>query len=123
MGIKLNLHKIKMSNKVIKTEFYKQIIHLLHSARNKVVQTVNSTMVTVYYEIGRMIVEQEQQGNDRAEYGKQLLKELSGILTEEFGKGFSVTNIQQMRNFYLAYRKQQTLSVKSDKGKIELRFH
>ncbi|MFK7799284.1 MAG: YhcG family protein [Aureispira sp.] len=108
-----------MSNNIINTGFYKQIIHLLHSARNKVVQTVNSTMVTVYYEIGRMIVEQEQQGNDRAKYGKQLLKELSGILTEEFGKGFSVTNIQQMRNFYLAYRKQQTLSVKSDKGEID----
>ena len=57
-----------------------------------------------------MIVEEVQNGKERAEYGKQILKELSDVLTKEFGKGFSVTNIQQMRSFYLAYEKQQTLS-------------
>src|SRR5690606_4698489 len=54
-----------------------------------------------------------QNGRGRAEYGQSLLQNLSKVLTTEFGKGFSVTNIQQMRNFYLVYQKQQTVSVKS----------
>ena len=60
-------------------------------------------------------MEEEQQGKERAEYGKELLKGLSKLLIKEFGKGFSVTNLQQIRNFYLIYQKQQTLSVKSEK--------
>ena len=72
-------------------------------------------MVITYFEIGKMIVEEEQKGKERAEYGQQLTRELSQKLSTEFGKGFSVTNIQQMRNFYLIYQKQQTLSVNSEK--------
>jgi len=67
-------------------------------------------MVNTYFEIGRMIVEEEQAGRDRAGYGMQLLSELSGKLASEFGKGFSVTNLKQMRSFYLIYSKGQTLS-------------
>ncbi|MEM9888580.1 MAG: PDDEXK nuclease domain-containing protein, partial [Bacteroidota bacterium] len=89
------------------------VVQLLHTAKRESVQAVNETMVFVYFEVGRMIVEQEQEGNDRAKYGSELLRHLSEVLTEEFGKGFSVSNIQQMRNFYLAYRNQQTLSVNS----------
>lgn len=92
--------------------FYSKIIALLKQARGKVVKAVNSTMVTSYFEIGKMIVEQEQGGKKRADYGKHLLAELSNRLTEEFGKGFSVTNLQQMKVFYLTYRKQQTVSAK-----------
>jgi predicted nuclease of restriction endonuclease-like (RecB) superfamily len=71
-------------------------------------------MVETYFEIGRLIVEEEQNGSERAEYGKQILIELSNKLTKEFGLGFSVTNLQQMKNFYNIYGKQQTLSAKSD---------
>ncbi len=99
--------------KHINTEFYNKIAELLKNARQKVVQTVNQTMVYTYFEIGKMIVEEEQKGKERADYGKKLLKGLSGKLTNEFGKGFSVTNLQQMKNFYLVYGKQQTLSAKS----------
>lgn len=63
-----------------------------------------------YFEIGRMIVEEEQEGKERADYGKQILKELSDVLTEEFGKGFSVDNLENMRRFYLVYGKSETLS-------------
>jgi len=98
----------------LNTNFFSQIVDLLQTARNNVVHTINQTMVTTYFEIGRKIVEEEQNGKDRAEYGKRLLKDLSKVLTSEFGKGFSVTNIQQMRSFYLSYQKQQTLSVKSE---------
>jgi predicted nuclease of restriction endonuclease-like (RecB) superfamily len=100
----------------INTAFYNQIIDLLQAARNSVVLAVNQTMVLTYFKIGERIVKEEQNGKDRAEYGKSLLLGLSNVLTKEFGKGFSVTNIQQMRNFYLAYEKQQTLSVKSKKA-------
>ena len=103
-----------MTNKLENTDFFKQAIKLLHSARQQVVKQVNLTMVQTYFEIGRMIVEEEQEGKDRAEYGKHLLTGLSEALTDEFGKGFSVTNIQQMRNFYLTYQKQQTLSANSE---------
>ncbi len=69
-------------------------------------------MITAYWNIGRIIVEHEQENNERATYGKQTLKELSKVLTEEFGKGFSVSNLQFMRRFYQTYQIQQTLSVK-----------
>jgi predicted nuclease of restriction endonuclease-like (RecB) superfamily len=83
-----------------------EIAALLNDARNSVIQAVNHTMVLTYFEIGRIIVEEEQNGNERAEYGTQLLTVLSQNLTIEFGKGFSVTNLKQMRQFYLAYSKQ-----------------
>jgi len=105
-----------MTNKPSNTKFFSQIVDLLQSARNNIMRTINQTMVTTYFEIGRKIVEEEQNGKDRAEYGKSLLIDLSKVLTKEFGKGFSVTNIQQMRSFYLAYEKQQTLSANSEKA-------
>ena len=94
--------------------FYSQIVDLLQSARQQVVRSINQTMVITYFEIGRIIVEEEQNGKERAEYGKSLLKKLSKDLTKEFGKGFSVTNLQQMKKFYLLYQKQQTVSAKFD---------
>lgn len=91
------------------TKFFSQIVDLLQSARSNVVRTINQTMVMTYFEIGRMIVEEEQGGKERAEYGKQLLKELSKVLTKEFGKGFSVQNLERMRSFYLTYSISSTL--------------
>ena len=92
--------------------FYNKVKELLKQARTTVVQSVNKTMVITYFEIGKMIIREEQKGKERAKYGQQLTRELSRRLSKEFGKGFSVTNIQQMRNFYIIYQKQQTLSVK-----------
>jgi predicted nuclease of restriction endonuclease-like (RecB) superfamily len=82
---------------------YDKIAELIQSARQLVVRTVNQTMVYTYFEIGRMIVEDEQQGKERAEYGRGILKELSSKLSVEFGKGFSVQNLENMRKFYLLY--------------------
>ena len=100
----------------VNTDFYKKVVKLLKEARNSVVRTINKTMVYTYFEIGKIIVEEEQKGKTRAEYGTKLLKELSKRLVNEFGKGFSVTNLKQMRQFYLTYQKQQIPSVKSEKG-------
>lgn len=101
------MNKIKNTNSDI---FYDRIAKLLTEARNSVVKTINKTMVYTYFEIGRTIVEEEQNGNIRAEYGKQVMIELSKKLTEEFGKGFSRRNLEQMRQFYLTYSKTQTVS-------------
>lgn len=89
---------------------YDKVSDLLKTARNKVLQTVNTTMVATYFEIGRMIVEEEQQGKERAKYGDQLITGLSNKLSSDFGKGYSLTNIKQMRSFYISYAKSQTLS-------------
>ena len=84
---------------------------MLENARKKVVTTVNQTMVLTYFEIGKMIVEEEQKGENRAEYGKKILKILSKKLTEKYKKGFSLTNLKQIRSFYLVYsEKGQTVS-------------
>lgn len=89
---------------------YKRVIELLIQARQKVAQTINNTMAMAYFEIGKMIVEEEQKGKEKAEYGKQILNELSKKLVTEFGKGFSKRNLEQMRQFYLTYSIAQTLS-------------
>ena len=87
-----------------------QIIILLEESRKKIVSNVNTTMVQTYFEIGRNIVEYEQQGNARAKYGKQVINKLSQRLTLHFGKGFSVDNLENMRKFYLNYKNSETLS-------------
>jgi predicted nuclease of restriction endonuclease-like (RecB) superfamily len=74
---------------------------LLTQARKTLVQSVNTAMVQTYWQIGRLIVEDEQQGQNRAEYGKQVLAQLAESLTVEFGKGFDARNLRNMRRFYL----------------------
>ena len=101
------------------TTFHTKIIELLQSARNNVIRTVNSTMTITYFEIGCIIVEQEQAGKNRAEYGKGLLKGLSQVLINEFGRGFSVDNLENMRRFYLTYQNSETLSRISDNANSE----
>ncbi len=91
-------------------DFYNQISSLLQEARNKTVRAVNQTMVLTYFEIGKKIVEEEQAGKERAEYGKEIIKKLSLFLTKKFGRGFSERNIEQMRQFYKVFTKPQTPS-------------
>ncbi len=99
-------------------QLLKNISALLENARKKVVVAVNQTMVLTYFEIGRMIVEDEQGGENRAEYGKNLLKDLSVHLTEKFGRGFSISNLKQIRQFYITYSIGQTPSVQFEIGQI-----
>ena len=95
-----------LQNKVI----FHQVAELLQNARQQVLRTVNSTMTITYFEIGKIIVEEEQNGKDRAEYGKKLLKGLSQQLTKEFGKGFSIRNLEFIRKFYLTYSNSEAFS-------------
>ena len=94
----------------IKKDIYQEIHDLLHKARQNIISNINSTMTKTYFLIGKRIVEEEQNGNKRAEYGKKLMKTLSEKLTKEFGKGFSETNLEQMRKFFKVYGIPQTLS-------------
>lgn len=85
-------------------QLFGKIADLLNEARKFIVKNVNQTIVLTYFEIGKLIVEEEQEGKERAEYGKAVLKELSQKLADEFGKGYSVYNLERMRNFYLVFR-------------------
>ncbi|MBN2659552.1 MAG: DUF1016 domain-containing protein [Calditrichaeota bacterium] len=93
---------------------YKKLISeievLLKEGRIKSIQKVNTILVETYWNIGRRIVEHEQNGNEKAEYGSRLLKELSRDLSQKLGKGFSRSNLQYMRLLFLTYPKCQTLS-------------
>ncbi len=99
-----------MSGEIKNRVLFQEVVALLKNAQQQVILTINSTMVYTYFEIGRMIVEDEQNGKERAAYGKQVLKELSKELTREFGKGFSLSNLEQIRKFYVIYSKSETLS-------------
>ena len=92
------------------TDIVAEIKTVLESARRNVARQVNNELLNTYWNIGRIISEYEQTVPERADYGKQTLKELSRALTREFGKGFSVSNIYNMRQFYRDYPKFQSLT-------------
>lgn len=101
-----------MNEVKIPQEMVNEIRGIMNSARQNVAKQVNSELLAAYWNIGRVIVEHEQASKERAEYGQNTLKLLSRTLTKEFGKGFSVSNLQFMRRFYQTYQIQQTVSVK-----------
>ena len=99
----------------ISNNYINEIKKILKNARQKAYIAVNSAMVEAYWEIGRRIVEEEQNGKERAEYGKEILQNLSKELTEEFGKGYSYRTLREIRQFYLMFsdfEKWRTVSAK-----------
>lgn len=88
---------------------YNTINHIIEEARNTVYRTANFTMVQAYWNIGKTIVEEEQNGQERAEYGQELIKQLSKKLTKKHGKGFTETNLKYMRQFYQIFEKSHAL--------------
>lgn len=99
-----------MTNKeltLIDHKFLESVAEVLAQARKNAKTAVNLSMVYAYFEIGKMIVEEEQHGANRAAYGTQLLKELSEYLTHQFGKGYSAENLKLMRRFYIVYSQDQ----------------
>src|SRR3972149_5836520 len=111
--------------KIVKNQSHRKLFenirNLLHEARRAVSRNINTAMVMTYFEIGRMIVEHEQEGAKRAGYAKETLKSLSQKLTAEFGRGYSVDNLELMRRFYLVYSKSETLSRQSELLKLPAR--
>lgn len=112
----------KKKTEIIKTEdaydsILSSVVELLEQSRRLASRSVNATMTATYWEIGRRIVEVEQRGEKRAEYGESLLKKLSVDLTKRFGRGFGVDNLQRMRVFYQHWSHEKiyaTLSAKCD---------
>ena len=90
---------------------FEEIKVLIDASRNRVYSTVNTEMLNLYWNIGKIIME-IQQGNERASYGKAVLENLSKKLTDEFGRGFSVDNLEKMRKFYNMFPNSETLSRK-----------
>lgn len=89
----------------VQQEMISQIREIMINARSNVARQVNNELLSAYWNIGRVIVEHEQGSNERAEYGKDTMRQLSRTLTKEFGKGFSLSNVYNMRQFYLDYPK------------------
>ncbi len=89
------------------------ISELLQRGRQHAAKSVNAVLTTTYWLVGRRLVEYEQGGKERAEYGAELLKRLSGDLQSQLGRGFSERNLEQMRQFYLQWQNPQTLSANS----------
>lgn len=96
--------------KIIESEsLFHQIKCVLDEARMHIAHTVNTTMVHAFWKVGKYIVEYEQQGNQRAEYGKSIIPNLSKRLTAEYGSGFNATNLKMMRQFYLIFQNGHTV--------------
>lgn len=99
----------------VSNNYINEVKEILKNARQKAYTAINSAMVKAYWEIGRRIVEEEQRGKERAEYGKEILQNLSKELTEEFGKGYSYRTLREIRQFYLMFsdfEKWRTVSAK-----------
>lgn len=107
----MNKVGIKNSDKIF-NNLFNQIEGIIVNRRNKVFYQVNSILVNTYFNIGKIIVENEQNGNIRAEYGKEILRKLSKRLTNRFDSGFSLSGIYNMRLFYTRYKKFQPLAGK-----------
>lgn len=89
-------------------KLYDYIKSLIDQSKNRIYKTVNTEMINLYWNIGKVIVE-KQNGQDRAKYGDYLIENLSNQLTNEFGKGFSTRNLKRMRKLYLCYPKRTTM--------------
>lgn len=108
----------------IKKSIYKEIRNIIEQARSKSSMAVNTAMVHAYWHIGRVIVEEEQKGRARAEYGTHLIIELSKKMTEDFGKGYDPSNLRYMRLFYLSFPKRDAVRHKSqDEVQNQPPFH
>ncbi len=97
-------------------KLFTDVSSLLEEARRRTVRQINTVITQTYWEIGRLIVEEEQKGSERAKYREYLINRLSNDLTKQYKRGFSETNLKMMRTFYLKYPhlgKSQTLSDES----------
>ncbi|MBI2336845.1 MAG: DUF1016 domain-containing protein [Deltaproteobacteria bacterium] len=111
---------LKQQPPSLQQEFYSQIREVIEQARGKAYRAVNFIMVEAYWNVGRLIVEEEQKGETRAGYGEHLLMSLAEKLTQEFGEGYSLTNLKYFRQFYLAFPIGHSLS---DQDSIKQKGH
>ena len=106
------MNEILKSNEKVISDMYREISNIITSNKTKMIYQINNTLVKTNFMIGKIIVENEQNGNIRAEYGKDVLKKLSKKLTNKFGSGYSLSGLYNMRLFYEKYKKFQPLAGK-----------
>ncbi|MBI2652144.1 hypothetical protein HYX00_01650 [Candidatus Woesearchaeota archaeon] len=114
---------MKIKRKIITTKnkyhnLIEKISEIVNKSRSQLARTINTTIVNTYWSIEKYIVEFEQKGKERADYGSELMKAISRELSAKLGKGFSRSNLQNMKLLYLNYPKSQTLS-----GKLSWSHH
>jgi len=107
--------EIKKSNYI---ELLNRVSKVLEEARKRTVRQINTVMVESYWQIGRLIIEEEQRGKERAEYGEELIKRLSNDLTKKFGRGFTTANLWNMRQFFTTYPKLYAVRRESEEHKL-----
>ncbi len=112
--------KTLLTDSLKEQQLFTRVAELIELARRKVATTANLTMVYTYFEIGREIIENEQEGKERAAYGKFIIKNLSMRLIEKYGAGFSQRNLEQMRKFYQIFSIPQTQSAELSKPNFKL---
>ncbi|MBN2664521.1 MAG: hypothetical protein JXR68_12795 [Bacteroidales bacterium] len=111
--MKIDLDKIdKISDNI-----FNKAVDLIETAKQNIAKTVNNNMVYTYFSIGQMIVEKEQNGEIRAEYGKQVIKKLSDRLQNKYKSGYSQRNVEQMRQLYITFTIPQTVSAELQNSK------
>lgn len=108
--MQINTIEKASNNDVIVNDLYKQIEEIIKKNKTKMIYQINDTLVNTYFTIGKVIVENEQNGNIRAEYGKEILLQLSKKLKDRFGTGFSLSGLYNMRLFYNKYKNFQPLA-------------
>ena len=99
--MKKTRHPIEHSSR--SSDLFARVVSILEQARSHAARSVNHTMVLAYWQVRREIVQEQQQGKTRADYGKRIIESLSEKLTTRYGRGFSTTNLKYFRSFYLAY--------------------
>lgn len=98
---------------------FQSVKYLIENAKIDIVRNVNTTMLLTYFKIGKIIIEDEQNGKDRAEYSKETLKNLSKQLTKEFGRGYSISNLEYFRKFYLTFQNRISQTLIGESGKSQ----
>ena len=100
---KMNMSLNKSERMVASDKLYQSVRRVIQEARRAVSRYANSAMVETYWRVGYLIVEDEQKGRRKAEYGKAVLRDLAARLTAEYGSGYDSSNLRNMRSFYLAF--------------------
>lgn len=113
-----NHKKMDIMNDTEFTSLYQKSKKLIDNARSNMGQTANAITVITSFLLGHYIVEQEQQGQERAKYGSKIIDSLSAYLTKEYGRGFSRSNVAGMRQFYMAYKDRENEIIQSQIGQL-----
>lgn len=115
--------KIQSEDEQVYSELLSDVSQLLEQARHAAAKSINTILTATYWEIGHRIVEYEQAGKDRAQYGEELLIRLSKDLTARFGKGFGLTNLKMIRRFFITYQNRVKGQAASDllQGKAKIK--